>query len=53
MRVTSGKVEEVDASKSDQKSAEQRKGVDRVVCVESTKEDEGGTERRGGERHVV
>lgn len=53
MRVTSRKVEEIDARKSDQESAKQREGVDWVIRVESAEEDKRGTEGGGGERYVV
>lgn len=53
MGVTPGKVQEIDAGKSDQESAKQRESVDWVVRVESAEEDKGGTEGGGGERYVV
>lgn len=39
VRITAGKVQEVDSSKGYQKTAEQRQGVDRIGGVESAKQD--------------
>ena len=53
IRVGSRQIQQVDPGKDDQESTKERKGVDRIRCVEAFEEDEGGAQRGCCEGYIV